>query len=93
MRVLGFILLGCLVITGLQTLITALALVSVALFTFGLVFSATATAMSCLLSAEIAPSLNTALSNSQNAFIASGAPASSIFRFFSLSMSCMSRPS
>lgn len=38
MRVLGFILLGCLVITGLQTLITALALVSVALFTFGIVF-------------------------------------------------------
>ena len=38
MRVLGFILLACLVITGLQTLITALALVSVALFTFGMVF-------------------------------------------------------
>lgn len=38
MRVLGFILLGCLVITGLQTLITALVLVFVTLLAFGIVF-------------------------------------------------------
>jgi hypothetical protein len=38
MRVLGFIVVGCLVISGLQALVTALALVSVALLAFGIVF-------------------------------------------------------
>lgn len=51
MRVLGFILLGCLFITGLQTLITALALVSVALFTFGMVFRPRQTVMALGVSA------------------------------------------
>ena len=38
MRVLGFILLACLVITGLQALVTVLAVAAVALLAFGIVF-------------------------------------------------------
>lgn len=38
MRVLGLILLACLVITGLQALVTVLAVAAVALLAFGIVF-------------------------------------------------------
>lgn len=38
MRVLGFILLACLVITGLQALVTVLAVAAVAAVAFGIVF-------------------------------------------------------
>lgn len=38
MRVLGFILLACLVITGLRALVTVLAVAAVALLAFGIAF-------------------------------------------------------